>query len=127
MPSLNLRIVPGRYAVARLAPDADIPAWINGPGFSAFSRADDEVSVVCLEDRVPISVTAQREWACLRSVGPFPFDAAGIVAALIDPISAAGIGVFVLCTYDGEHLLVDAAQLGKVQELLCAAGHRFVD
>lgn len=126
MPNLNLHIVPGRYGVARLAPEADIPSWINGPGFVGFVRADDEVTVVCHEDRIPAEVTAECGWACLRSVGPFPFEAAGIVAALVSPISAAGIGVFVLCTYDGEHILVSADQLDDVQRVLGDAGHRFV-
>ncbi len=51
--SLKLCFVPGRYSVARLAPDSSIPAWVSGPGFSAIIRADDELTIVCHEDRVP--------------------------------------------------------------------------
>lgn len=127
MTKLNLRIVPGRYGVARLPAGADVPDWFNGPGFAGFVRADDEVTVICAEDRIPDTAEVERGWACLRSVGPFPFEAAGIVSALIAPISAAGIGVFVLCTFDGEHILVPSASLEQVQGLLAEAGHRFVD
>lgn len=124
---MNLRPLKGRYAVAQLAADAAVPDWFNGPGFAAMVRADDELTLVCEEQRVPPQVTAQRGWACFRSVGPFGFDEAGIVASLVSPISAAGIGVFVLCTFDGEHILCPADQFEAVQRILTEQGHRFVD
>lgn len=123
---MNLRWVEGRFGVAQLAADAIVPGWASGPGFAAILRAEDELTIVCEEARIPADVTAQRDWACFRSVGPFGFDEAGIVAALVSPISAAGIGVFVLCTFDGEHILVPAAQAAEVGEILSQQGHVFV-
>lgn len=122
---LNLRLVPGRYAIAQLPPDDAIPAWADGPGFVALSRADDELTVVCLENRVPEGTKVQPGWACLRTVGPFAFDAAGIVTTLIAPLSDDGLGVFVVCTFDGEHLLLAERDLARARALLIAAGHRF--
>mgnify|MGYP002076017005 CR=1 FL=1 len=75
--SLKLRFVPGRYSVARLAPDSSIPDWASGPGFSAIIRADDELTIVCHEDRVPEGVEAERGWMWLRTIGPFDFQATG--------------------------------------------------
>lgn len=121
---LNLRALPGRYAVARLDAQADCPAWINGPGFTSVIRADDELTLVCLEDRIPDDVEAEKGWICLRTVGPFPFEAAGIVHSLITPLSTNGIGVFVVCTFDGEHLLIPARDAEKARNLLAMAGHR---
>lgn len=122
-----LKHITGRFAVAQLPPEAELPGWFSGPGFAAMVRAEDELTLVCTETRVPQDVAAQRGWACFRSVGPFAFDEAGIVAALVSPISAAGIGVFVLCTFDGEHILYPADEFGRVQDILTAEGHRFVD
>lgn len=121
--SLNIRIVPGRYAVSRLAADAEIPDWLPRSGFRAVVCSDDETTLVCLEDRVPADVQAETGWACLRTVGPFPFEASGIVQALIAPLSSNGIGVFVLCTFDGEHILIPATQLETALWHLRAAGH----
>jgi len=53
-------------------------------------------------------------------------DAAGIVSSLVAPLSAAGISVFVLCTFDGEHLLVAERDMAQASALLEANGHRFV-
>ena len=77
--------------------------------------------------RVPPDGTAHRDWACFRSVGPFAFDEAGIVASLIGPISARNIGVFVLCTFDGEHILYPTQDSDHVREALKAEGHVFVE
>ncbi len=120
---LHIRFVPGRYAVSQLPADAEVPRWLNGPGFKAVIHSDDEVTVVCLEDRVPLDVTSEKGWACLRTIGPFPFEAAGIVQALITPLSGNGIGVFVVCTYDGEHVLIPASEAEKAVQCLEAAGH----
>jgi len=120
---LRIRFVPGRYAVARLPAGADIPTWLNGPGFQAIVRSDDELSLVCFEDRVPSKVEAERGWACVRTIGPFPFNATGIVQSLITPLSEYGIGVFVVCTYDGEHMLIPGQDAEKAIRCLENAGH----
>lgn len=124
---MRLRKIEGRYAVAQLAADADLPDWLNGSGFTAMVRSDDELTIACDEERVPQGVTVQKGWACFRSVGPFAFDEAGIVASLVSPISAQDIGVFVLCTFDGEHILCPAEKFAEVQDILIAQGHDFVE
>ncbi|WP_271308854.1 ACT domain-containing protein [Shimia sp. MMG029] len=123
---MRLKHISGHFAVAKLPPEAALPSWFTGRGFSAMVRADDELTLVCEAQLIPQEVTAQRGWACFRTLGPFAFDEAGIVAALIAPISAAGIGVFVLCTFDGEHILVPSEHFDRVQNLLIAQGHEFV-
>ncbi|MCV6595106.1 MAG: ACT domain-containing protein [Silicimonas sp.] len=122
---MKLKEVAGRYGVARLPAGAESPGWMNGPGLSAMVRAEDELTIICPEARIPADVTAERGWACFRSLGPFAFDQSGVVAALVAPISAAGIGVFVLCTFDGEHILCPAEAFDRVRALLEAEGHSF--
>lgn len=124
---LKIKAVAGCYAVARLPAEAIIPDWASGPGFSAIVRADDELTIVCLAERVPADVEAERSWKCLRTVGPFDFDATGIVRALIDPLSSHGIGVFVVCTFDGEHVLVPSQDFMRARDCLSRAGHTLVD
>ncbi len=74
-----------------------------------------------------IATSGSGPWACFRSIGPFSFQATGIVQSLVNPLSNAGIGVFVICTFDGEHLLVSADEAHKAESLLTEAGHLFVD
>lgn len=120
---ITLQPLPGRYAIARLAPDSPFPAWADGPGFVTLSRTQDELSITCLDERVPADVQADRGWLALRFVGPFAFGETGIVLSVIRPLSEQGIGVFVVSTYDGDHLLVQQADAARAQALLAAAGH----
>lgn len=122
---MKLREIEGSFGVAQLPPDADLPPWLNGPGLAAAIRTDDELTIVCRDNRIPPTVTVERGWACFRSIGPFAFDQTGIVASLVNPISAAGIGVFVVCTFDGEHILCPASKFDAVVDILEAEGHVF--
>lgn len=124
---LNVKVIAGQYAIAQLPPDSDIPAWATGNGFVSISLAEDEITVVCLEEQIPADIRADRNWACLRTIGPFDFDTAGIVHSLISPLSSNGIGVFVVCTYDGEHLLVANKDLDQTKKYLTNAGHNLID
>lgn len=123
--TVRLRSVPGVYSVARLPASVPIPSWFDGPGFSAAIRADNELTLVCLQERVPGAIEAEPDWRCLRSVGPIAFNATGIVRSLIEPLSSRGIGVFVVCTFDGEHILVPASDWEQSRALLEQAGHIF--
>ena len=122
--ALRLRLLEGNYAIARLDAVAAIPHWADGPGFVSISRSDDELSVLCQAERVPASVRQDSGWACMKLLGPFAFDETGIVLSVIRPLSEAGIGIFVVSTFDGDHLLIKQSDVPAGAELLRAAGHQ---
>ncbi|ESW95466.1 GATS-like protein 1 [Mesorhizobium sp. LSJC268A00] len=113
----------GRYAVSRLEAKDSIPGWADGPGFVSITRTDDELSVVCLQDRVPDGVKHDRDWVALKLQGPFAFDETGIVLSVIKPLSENELGIFLVSTFDGDHLLVKAKDEAAARGLLVAAGH----
>ena len=125
-PRIRLRILEGIYAVARLLPSDPIPPWADGNGFVSISRNDDELSIVCLRDRIPQGVQVDDGWSSLKFQGPFAFDETGIVLSVIEPLSKNDIGIFVVSTFDGDHLLVKAGDLDRAVDLLVRAGHSFV-
>ena len=125
--SITLRVVSGLYGIAKMAQDTSIPSWASGPGFSASICADDELTLVCLQERIPNDVERILHWRCLRSVGPFAFTASGIVLSIIAPLSAKGIGIFVVCTFDGEHVLVADQSWAAALKCLRDAGHLVID
>ncbi len=124
--SITLELQAGGYAVSRLDAAAPTPAWADGDGFSSISRSRHELSVVCLAQRVPPSVQADRGWTCLRFVGPFAFDETGIVLAVIAPLSEAAIGIFVVSTFDGDYLLLKQGDMTRAAAILAQAGHVLV-
>ena len=123
---VTLKLLDGAYGVARLHADAAIPAWADGGGFVSISRTDDELSVVCRQERIPQDAQVDTGWACFKFQGPFDFDETGIVLSVIEPLSANEIGIFVVSTFDGDHLLVKSKDIGKASHLLTNAGHSLV-
>lgn len=121
--TIILEKVRGEYAVSRLHANAAIPSWADGPGFVTISRSDFELSIVCLAERVPAGTISEGNWDCLRFVGPFAFGATGIVLSVIRPLSEGGLGVFVVSTFDGDHILIKSADLPSGVRLLEDAGH----
>lgn len=120
---ITLEQAKGEYAVCRLAPDAAIPAWADGSSFVTISRSAHELSIVCLAERVPENTQQEGGWTCLRFVGPFAFGATGIVLSVVRPLSEGGLGVFVVSTFDGDHLLLKTGDMPKALALLGHAGH----
>lgn len=55
--------------------------------------------------------------------GPFAFDETGIVLSVIRPLSENRLGIFVVSTFDGDHLLVKAADQVAARRFLVEAGH----
>lgn len=127
MPSLTLLELAGDYAISRLDPVAAIPTWADGKGFVSISRTQDELSVVCLADRVPGDIRADGPWVCFKLQGPFPFDATGIALSVIEPLSKANVGIFLVSTFDTDYLLVKGENAERTRALLTEAGHRILD
>lgn len=73
---------------------------------------------------MPGGVKSEGGWVCLQRVGPFAFGETGIVLSVVRPLSEAGMGIFVVSTYDGDFLLLKAADLDRGLRLLTEAGHR---
>ncbi|HEX8408796.1 MAG TPA: ACT domain-containing protein [Thermoanaerobaculia bacterium] len=122
MTTLRIAILPHRLAVCRLAPDAPLPSWIAGT-FTSVTRTDEELSVICDDDAVPADVKAERGWRALRVLGPIPFEVTGVAAALVSPLAAAGISVFLLATFDTDYLLLKDEVFARALDVLRAAGH----
>lgn len=126
MHKITLEQDPHTYAVSRLAHDVAVPDWADGEGFVTISRSRHELSIVCRAARVPAGIQSEQDWACWRFVGPFAFGATGIVLSVIEPLSRGGIGIFVVSTFDGDHLLLQRSDIERALPLLIAAGHRLV-
>lgn len=120
---IRLKQLAGLYAISRLEAGETIPDWADGAGFVSISRTQDELSIVCLQQRVPAAVKHEKDWVAFKFEGPFAFAETGIVLSVIRPLSENGLGVFVVSTFDGDHLLVKAADGAAAIRLLGEAGH----
>ena len=126
VPAVRLRETEWRLAVCRFPADAPLPAWAfhAEAEFWSLTRTPDELSLVCAEDDLPPSVDqhVERGWRAFALVGPVPFTTTGVISGLTVPLAEAGIGVFVLSTFDTDYLLVKATAFARAAGIL---GERF--
>ena len=122
---LRLELLDGSFAVCRLGAADPVPSWASGT-FSSVTRTPDELSIVCEAAAVPENVQAERGWRALRVAGPIAFETTGVAAALVSPLAAASISVFMIATFDTDYLLLQASRFDAALAILREAGHDVV-
>ncbi|WP_102125331.1 ACT domain-containing protein [Deinococcus planocerae] len=124
---LRLSALNGEYVVAQGPPGSAPPAWATQGELWAVVGAPGELSIVTAAANVPAPVPGELRveggWAALRLHGPFPFHLTGVLAAVLNPLRDAGVGIFALSTFDTDYVLVKAGRLANAVAALRAAGH----
>ena len=123
---LTLTLLSQEYAITRLAPDAQVPSWVGTVGLTSITRADDELSIVCRANHVPTGIPTETGWAALRVDLLAQLDEPGVVMSAITPISAAGLGVFVISTHLRDYILVRRNEMDQARLALTQAGHKIL-
>lgn len=114
----NLRVLEGHYVLARaavahdVALDAGLLAVVFGPDGATEMRRDD---------------TAADTWVALWN-GEQAHDpnATGMLSAIVAPLAAGELPVWVAASYDGDLVLVPADRLQEAIDVLRSAGHQVV-
>lgn len=122
-PPLTLLGVGGLFAVCKLPPGSAIPGWATTGDLFSVTRTVGELSVVCRQQMVPSGTQAEVGWRCLRVAGAMPFTLVGVLASLTGPVAAAGVGIFVVSTFDTDYLFVKEAEFQAAVAALRGAGH----
>jgi hypothetical protein len=112
----TLRVLDGSYVLDRPAdvteviPRADVLAVVFGPDGSTVMRRDD---------------TGADAWSALwNGDAAHDLQATGMLSAIVAPLAAGGLPVWVVSSYDGDVILVPADRLDEACEVLQAAGHQ---
>ncbi|OHV78085.1 ACT domain-containing protein [Ensifer sp. LCM 4579] len=120
---LLIRLVDAEYAITRFTIGSAIPEWLHGPGFWTVSSSREEMTLVCRAARVPSSVQSSLGWRCFRVEQHFSFDVPGVLAAVLDPLTTAGVGVFANSTFSTDYVFVAGSDLEKAVQALKDYGH----
>ena len=111
----KLRVLEGRFVLehavdaGEVASERDVLALVFGPDGSTRVRRDD---------------TAKNTWAALWN-GDEPHDpeATGMLSAIVAPLAAGALPVWVASSFDGDLVLVPASRLDEAVGVLRRAGH----
>lgn len=119
----RLAVWPERWAVCRLAPDADVPGWATRPSaLTVVARTDAELSIVAPEAILPADGEIERGFRVLALRGPIPFATTGVIASIAGPLADADISLFPIATYDTDYVMVKEAVLDRALATLRAHG-----
>ena len=114
----TLRVLEGRYVLERavsdveVARDGEVLAVVRGPDGGACMRRQD---------------AADDAWVALwNGDEAHPPDATGMLAAIVAPLAAGNVPVWVAASFDGDIVLIPIDQVDEASELLRRAGHRVI-
>lgn len=116
--SFHITPMPGEYAIVRLGPVEPVPTWVECGVFYSVTRTPEELSILVETAAVPQGLEKEGGWKGLKLEGPFPFDAIGILAGILDPLAKAGISILAVSTYDTDYVFVKEAQFDRAIDVL---------
>jgi uncharacterized protein len=123
MHRLKLTLLPERFAICQLPPEAAIPAWANQGSFHSITRTADELSLITTDAGIPPDVTCDHDWRAFKIDGPLEFSLTGVLESVARPLADAAISIFAIATYNTDYVLVKSDQLTLAIAALRAAGH----
>lgn len=116
---LILRVLPEKLAVCHFGKAAPLPEWaVHNNDFFSVTKTQDELSVVCLEDKIPKNVMAEHGWRAFKIEGPIDMYSVGVIASVSAPLAKAGISIFDISTYETDYILVEEKNLKKAKKAL---------
>lgn len=116
----------GLYAIVRLAAEVPVPDWATNGDFNSITRTSDELSIVCPAANLPSDLDCTHRWLCLKLEGPFAFSQTGILQSFIEPLSANGVPIFAISTYDTDYVLIHEAFAETALDISRQAGHELI-
>ena len=118
---MKLQVLQHHFTICQIA-DMSAVDW-NAP-FCFVARTDEECSLVCPEESVPVG-TIQRDdgWRALRIEGVLDFSLIGILARISSLLAQNEIPVFAVSTYNTDYILVKQEKWPVTLDVLSASGY----
>jgi hypothetical protein len=107
---MTFRLSGVRYSICQLPPAAEAP-----PNAWSVVRTVDELSVICRAGTEPEGAKVDAGWRILTLVGTFDLDEVGVLAGILPTFVELGVSVFVISTFNTDHILVRDENVARLQ------------
>lgn len=118
----RFKILNGLYSICRLNKEDKIPDWVNKSEFYSITQTDNELSIVCHQENVPVSVKSERNWKIIAIDEELDFSLIGIISKISTLLAENNISIFVVSTFDTDYILVKQENFDKTVKLLETIG-----
>jgi uncharacterized protein len=114
-----LSVVPEKMGICHLGKNIPIPDWAIDGDFFSITKTEEELSIVCFQDKIPAGILFEKDWRAFR-VEEIPdiLYSVGVIASLAKPLAEAGISIFNISTYETNYILVEDKNFGKAKQVL---------
>ncbi len=95
--------------------------------FLFIGKTDDEISIVCAEEYIPINYTDISEnWKCIKIMGTLDFSLIGILSKISTILTENNISIFVVSTYNTDYILVKEDKIDLAKKSLEENNYTFI-
>ena len=96
--------------------------------FTFIGKTDEEASLVCLTENVPINVTDREDgWKAFRIEGVLDFSMVGVLSAISGILAENKIGIFAISTFNTDYILTKTQNFQNAVDVLSVAGYEFIN
>lgn len=120
---MKFRVLQDFYSVCKLNKRDKIPDWIDKSKFYSITETEDELSIVCYQENVPLYVKSEKNWKIITVDEKLDFSLIGIISKISILLAENGISIFVISTFDTDYFMVKQKNFDKTVELLKAIGN----
>ena len=111
------------YHIYRYQAAINLSDIIVGNRFFALCKTQYEVSVIS-DDHLEGYQEREEGWKLLSIEGKLAFEMTGVIASIASLLAREEISIFVVSSYDTDHILVKSERLEETVRLLQREGHR---
>jgi len=86
--------------------------------FISYTRAKNELSIICPEENIPVEVKSEKGWRAIKIESTLDFSMTGVLASLASPLAEEKISIFVISTFNTDYILVKKENLKKAVRIL---------
>lgn len=121
---MDLKRIDGDFTVCKVADITDIDLTKD---FYFVARTDEEISLVCKTQDVPLETTEREDgWKAFRIQGVLDFSLIGILSKISSILAENKIGIFVVSTYNTDYVFVKSGNFETALQVLKDAGYIIV-
>lgn len=125
---MKLKILDSTFSVIKFPPLETIPLWALNCHVFSITRTDEELSVVCPSECLPINEQmkeVENDWKCIKVEGVLDFSLTGILSSLANTLAENKISIFAISTFNTDYLLVKCQSIEKAIIVLENEGYSF--
>jgi hypothetical protein len=116
--NFSITPMPGEYTIVRLGPVEPVPQWADCGVFFSITRTPEELSLLVEAAAVPPGLQMESGWQGLKLEGPFAFDEIGVLSGILTPLSAAGISILAVSTFDTDYVFIKSERFNDAMKIL---------